>query len=300
MKKLTTDEFIEKSKKTHGDIFDYSLSEYKDATTKIKIICQNGHIFEQRPSDHYNGHGCNICKNEKFSKSKLIDLDVVKNKLYNKYSDIFIFDFTNYETLESKIKCTCQKHGDFNIRVSSLLKGKNCWQCNNTQPFKSNINLFIEKANKIHNNFFDYSKSIYKHSKQKLTIICPNHGEFEQTPNAHLKGQGCPICNMSKGERKIRTWFLNNNIDFKPQYNFEKLKKYHFDYYLPKFNFCVEYDGEYHYNSYQRIGGDDKLLKIKKRDNVKNKFCLDNNIKILRIPYWEYGNINKILNENLM
>ena len=104
---------------------------------------------------------------------------------------------------------------------------------------------------------------------------------------------------MSKGERKIRTWFLNNNIKFEPQYSFDDLKKYSFDYYLPDLNFCVEYDGEYHYNSYKRIGGNDKLLKIKKRDHIKDSFCYENNIKLLRIPYWDYNNIDQILTTNI-
>lgn len=59
-------------------------------------------------------------------------------------------------------------------------------------------NTFIEKANKVHNDFYNYDKTEYENSKQKVIITCPIHGDFEQTPNKHLMGQGCPKCGRDR------------------------------------------------------------------------------------------------------
>ena len=64
---------------------------------------------------------------------------------------------------------------------------------------------FIEKSNLIHNNKYDYSETIYTHSKNKLFIICPLHGKFEQIPMGHIKGQGCKKCGVLK--KKVNTTY---------------------------------------------------------------------------------------------
>ena len=104
-KKLTTENFILKSKNIHGDKYDYSLTNYVDAHTKVKIICPNGHTFEQRAQDHYNGHGCVICSKQSLKASRLINIEDVKIRLTKKYNDDYIFNFENYKNIESKITC---------------------------------------------------------------------------------------------------------------------------------------------------------------------------------------------------
>jgi hypothetical protein len=299
MKKLTTQEFIDRASKKHNYIFDYSLTQYKDAHSKIKIICPNGHTFEQIPNDHLNGRGCKFCHYDKTSSINKLSLEEIKVRLYKLYQDKFKFDFSNYKTLESKIKCICPNHGDFKIRVSCLLKNKNCWKCKGTQPQKGNLEWFLEKSKQIHNGYYDYSKSIYTTGKKKLIIICPKHGEFLQSASAHMKGQGCPSCKMSKGEKIIRTWLSNNHIKFIPQYSFEDFAKFSYDFYLPIHNICIEYDGELHYMSPKIMGGINKLKKRQKYDNLKTGYCYKNKINLIRIPYFEIKNINNILERGI-
>jgi very-short-patch-repair endonuclease len=295
MKKLTTSEFIKRASQIHNHKFDYSLVEYKDAQSKVTIICPNGHTFEQKACDHLNGRGCKFCHYDKTSSINKITLDEVKFRLYQKYGEKFQYDFTNFRTLESKIKCTCLIHGEFEIRVSGLLKNKNCWKCKGTQPQKGDLNWFLEKSKQIHNGYYDYSKSIYTTGKNKLIIICPIHGEFLQSASAHMSGQGCPSCKMSKGEKLIRSWLLRNKINFKPQHNFDDFKRRYYDFYLPDYNICIEYDGELHYMSPKRLGGEEKLKQRQLIDKIKTEYCKRNNIKLIRIPYFEINNINTIL-----
>lgn len=99
---------------------------------------------------------------------------------------------------KDKIVVTCPKHGDFVISIVNFLNGRKCPLCNKEKRKSTHKNeflkTFIDKATKIHNNRYDYSKVNYVDAKTKVCIICPKHGEFWQTPDAHLRGQECPLC----------------------------------------------------------------------------------------------------------
>ena len=137
-KRLTTEQFIEKTKTVHKDKYDYSLVEYKNNKTKVKIICKKHGIFEQEPKNHIKGQGCPKCAKER-----------------------------------------------------QQLKQKD------------NTESFIKKAQLYHSYKYNYSKTVYgKTSKEKVTITCSTHGDFDQTPNNHLTGSGCPICGKEKGIKK--------------------------------------------------------------------------------------------------
>lgn len=131
MKKMTTDEFIAKSRAVHGDKYDYSKTEYVNQSTPVVIICPEHGEFLQRPNNHYLGAGCPVCSGNQ----------------------------------------------------------------------KMTTKSFIERAIAVHGNVYDYTKSVYVNSKTKLIIICSSHGEFLQTPEKHLAGQGCPKCTVSRVEQ---------------------------------------------------------------------------------------------------
>ena len=131
---------------------------------------------------------------------------------------------------------------------------------------------------------------------EKIKIICPTHGPFEQEANSHLKGSGCRKCQISKGEEAVMNFLNFNNIHFLTQYSFEKCvneNKLLFDFYLPKQNICIEFDGIQHEKAISFFGGEEGLRKTKKRDQIKNLFCIESNIKLIRIKKIE--NIEKEL-----
>lgn len=120
-----------------------------------------------------------------------------------------------------------------------------------------------------------------------------------QTPNAHLnQKQGCPHCYESKGEIIVANFLKENKLLFERQKTFDGCinpktgRKLKFDFYLPELNFCIEYDGLQHFKPIKRYGGEKGYNLTIYRDNIKNKFCSNNNINILRIKYNE-----KILNK---
>ena len=115
----------------------------------------------------------------------------------NKYN----YDKVKYKNNKTKIIITCPEHGDFLQTPNKHLIGRGCPKCCNEQKHFHGLKTkdqFIEEANKVHNNFYDYSKTEYYNNKTKIEIICPIHGSFWQTPNAHLRGQGCMECGRIK------------------------------------------------------------------------------------------------------
>jgi very-short-patch-repair endonuclease len=157
--------------------------------------------------------------------------------------------------------------------------------------------LFINKSIKKHGNKYDYTLVDYIYNKIKVKIICNIHGEFEQRPNDHLKGVGCSKCKSSKGESIIIQHLENNNVDYIYQYRTKE--NYIFDFYLENKNIIIEFDGEQHFRPIKHFGGIVAYKKQILQDELKNQYCLNNKINIIRIPYWELNNIDFILNKNL-
>ena len=291
-KQITTKEFIERSKNIHNDKYDYSLTDYIRSKTKIKIICPNHGIFEQRPNDHLSGYGCPKCaSNYKLNK----DVFIKKSKI--KHNNIYDYSMVNYINYETKVKIICPIHGVFEQTPHHHLNGIKCPNCSHNKKIK--LEEFINQCIKTHGYKYDYSLVKYKNSKKnKIEIICKKHGIFQQTPYEHKKGSGCPICNESKGERNIRFILDNKNIKYKYQKKFKDCKYksiLSFDFYLPEYNLCIEFDGEQHETPINIFGGIEGLKIRQKRDQIKNEYCQNNNIRLIRIKHDD--NIDKILSD---
>lgn len=293
MKKKTKIEYIEIFNKKHNYFYDYSLMNYINNVTKIKIICPKHGIFEQRPNDHRKS-GCPKCH-----KLQLSDFIDKSNKVHNyKYDYILI---KNIKNIKQKIKIICPEHGVFEQRIDGHINGIGCKKCAD-ESYIIGVEKFIEKSNNIHRNKYDYSL-VYKNyinQHSKIKIICPNHGIFEQNASNHTSGNGCPVCKESKGEKIIRYYLEDNNIKYIYQKIFKDCiyKKYLFyDFYLSDLNICIEYDGEHHFEPINYFGGLTIFNEVKIKDQIKNEYCKNNNIHLIRISFKD--NINNILNQEL-
>ena len=292
--RMTTEEFIKKARKIHGDKYDYSKVEYANNRTKVCIICPEHGEFWQTPSHHLQGHGCPKCSdnmcltNEEFIKrAKKIHKDKYD------YRDI------NYVNNHTPIQLCCKKHGIFLQLPAHHLKGHGCPKCaidNSTLT----LDDFIKKATEIHGNKYNYSKANYINSSIKVCIICPEHGEFWQTPNNHLsKGQGCPKCNQSRLETKTENFLKGKKIKYIHEKKFQWLGLQRLDFYLSEYNVAIECQGEQHFIPVD-FGGRGKewaetlYEENVRRDNKKKILCEEHNIKIFYINYNE--DINAKLN----
>lgn len=280
MKKKTTEEFIQQSKEINNDRYDYSKTVYKNAKTKVIITCKKHGDFVQNPNLHISQKcGCPKCSQP----NRNITFDELNKKIKSIFNEkIIIKSFINFE---KPVIVECKKHGEFTTYVGHLLKGHACRKCRNTKT----IEQFIKEAKLIHNNKYDYSLVNYVNSETKIKIICSKHGVFEQTPSGHLRN-GCPKCKSSRGEEIIRGFLINNDILFKEQFVFSDLKykgNLRFDFYIPDDNLLIEYQGIQHYKPVKIFGGKEMFEKNITRDELKRKYCKENNLILEEIKYDE-------------
>lgn len=147
-----------------------------------------------------------------------LDINSFITKAKQVHGDIYDYSLSVYEGSTKHILIICPVHGSFYKTPSKHLLGQGCPECSKENK-KDTLENFILKANKVHNNFYDYSKSVYTKSKDNINIICKNHGEFSIIASNHLQGQGCPSCN-NKLENFIKnSCKIHNNF-----YNYSKVE----------------------------------------------------------------------------
>lgn len=281
------DELINNFKMVQGDKYNYSMVDYINNKTKIKIICPEHGIFEQRPTNHLNGNGCPNCNGGiKNTKIDFIEKAVLV------HCDKYCYSLVEYVNDKTKIKIVCSKHGEFEQTPNAHLNGQGCSKCANlirNSDKKLDEKTFINKCKIVHGDRYDYTSINYVDLETKINIICKEHGKFNQLPKNHLyQKNGCPICNDSKGEKEILKFLINSKVTFIKQHKFPNCKHIRvlpFDFYLPDLNTCIEYDGEQHSKPVKYFGGNDKFLLTQIRDKIKTEYCQKNNIPLIRINY---------------
>ncbi|MBO6253808.1 MAG: DUF723 domain-containing protein [Bacteroidaceae bacterium] len=289
-KKLNLDTFVERARKIHGDKYDYSQSTYAGMLEKIKIICPEHGEFWQTPANHLKGKGCPTCGHIiTWNKRGRIDTDKVIELFKNIHGDKYDYSMVKYRDMKTKVCIICPLHGEFWQTPEKHIKREfGCPQCGIIRRSKKRIlstDDFIDKARVVHGNKYDYSNVKYVNSHTKVCIICPEHGEFWQTPNKHLCGDECPECNYRKNKHECKLWRnLQNRYDgitiIHEYHNTEILGKKSIDIYIPGWKIGVEYQGGQHFKPIKMFGGYSKFLDIAKRDKEKYIQCKDNGIKL--------------------
>ena len=204
-----TDFFIKSSKLIHGDIYDYSITKYVPGK-KVKIGCAKHGVFEQAPSKHLNGSGCNSCGNESIGKKLRTTVDEIIQKFKIIHGNKYDYSLVNYSNSKENISIICKIHGVFEQSPGSHLSGSGCPTCAG-----KNITLkdTLEAFRETHGDKYDYQLVEYKNTTKPIKIICPEHGIFTQTPIAHKRGSGCPRC--------------SNNIQFTTEEVISQFKEIH-------------------------------------------------------------------------
>jgi hypothetical protein len=196
-KKLSKEEFVEKAKQIHGEKYNYDKVKYINNRTKVIIICPIHGDFEQSPTGHLQqGQGCSSCSGKKKKTTEKFIQDAIK--IHEKK---FSYEKVNYINNSTKVVITCETHGDFEQTPKNHLNGKGCDKCSGT--YKITSEKFIEAAKQIHADKYSYDRINFVNTKTKVFITCPSHGDFEQTPNNHLQGQGCSFCSGKKKKNTV-------------------------------------------------------------------------------------------------
>jgi len=302
MTKITQKEFIDRANAVHKNAYSYCKCKYEGSKIKTCITCTIHGDFFQTPNCHLSGSGCKLCDTNK-RKRTIKEFINKSNKIHNNKYD---YSQTTYHNAKSQVIIKCPIHGHFKQIANNHLLGFGCLQCARDELHSNNsltTSEFISKANTIHNSFYTYNNTKYIKNFIKIIITCPRHGDFNQTPSSHLMGKGCPICRSSKGEILIEKFLNKNNIKYIPEKTFDDCKYKNllpFDFYLPLYNICVEFDGQQHFEVVDGWGGKPKLKQIQTNDTIKTNYCLNNGIPLIRIKYTEINNIEVLLSSLLI
>ena len=205
-------EFISKANKVHNFKYRYDYVEYYNWIKKVIITCPIHGDFIQSPNKHLQGYGCSKCN--KFAKTKLKIEKLKHNKeeiILKKHEDFIEiskkihgnkYDYSNveYVTSHTKVKILCNKHGEFEQKPLHHKRGNGCPSCSYENSFGPRISTsdFISISKNRHNGYYSYKKSRYLSNKEKITITCPIHGDFNQLPKYHMNGGGCSKCNIGR------------------------------------------------------------------------------------------------------
>lgn len=200
-KKLTSNQILSRIVEVHGDRYDLSKLVYVNKRNKVEIICKEHGSWETFIEQLFRGQGCPKCGLVTQGIKRRMTQDNFLVKCKKIHGNRYDYSKSIYETISKKIIITCKTHGDFEQSPSSHFNGSGCPKCGfNSQIQKRKLPLenFIFRSSSIHRNKYDYSMVNYKNSQTEIDILCTIHGLFQQRPDFHLRGSGCPKCSIIK------------------------------------------------------------------------------------------------------
>ena len=285
----------------------------KRSNDVFEYICEKHHDMGIQTSTPYRlikaGQGCKYCGIESRGIKHRLDMnDVIETveKHGFQYVDYLYSKPNDKASSKLQIKCLCKKHLDKGIQIIDFQNLKNntsgCVYCNGRFRTKESLQEEFDELN-------SGITILEFNSYSDITVKCNKCNNIWKTSGSNiLQGHGCPRCKKSTYEKKIECILINNNINYIPQYKTAECKDklpLPFDFYLFDHNIMLEIDGQGHYKP-TNFGGisDEKAeenFKITKyHDNIKDNYCIDNSINLLRIPYFIIDNKNIDLEDYLL
>ena len=293
-KKRTYEEFINDLKKINPNIRILTEEQdYVDGSTKVYCECLiDGNRWWALPSSLLTGRGCPKCYG-------YIEEKEFVNMLSKKNNNIVLYGKYLGSKTPTLFKCLI----DGNIWYSQpykILHDVGCPKCKSRKQSERQIlshDEYLKRLQNITNDILPLEK--YIQYNVPIAHVCLKCGHiWYVSPNSLItEHTGCPKCNCSKGENRIIKYLEDKNIYFIFQKSFDDLKyinSLYYDFYIPSQNILIEYDGEFHYMDIFHNGSYEESLI---RDNIKTEYAKKNNIQLIRIPYWDFDNIEKILDE---
>lgn len=184
----------------HHNTYTYEKALYYNMHTKFIVTCKEHGDFSITPAHHKNGKGCKACASVRAATKRRSTTKqfLEKAKLI---APMYDYSKTTYIASDIKVTVTCSVHGDFFITPNKLLSGRRCPHCKGkriaeiaTKPYQQ----FVAEASTIHASKYTYIPDTYVNAKTPTAIVCPEHGVFYQTPDAHINNKnGCRKCAIS-------------------------------------------------------------------------------------------------------
>lgn len=271
------------------------LGEYKNNRTRVDVMCNVcGNTFSPKASSLYMGHGCPYCSG-RVGKTTEQFIDEMSEKNPN------VKILGKYKNSKTKIETLCNECGHLWMPTpNTLLSGEGCPRCSGLM--KKTQEEFVEEMRIKHPTITVIGE--YINNRTKVKCFCNEcKTYFFSAPHTMLSnGNGCSNCTTSRGENRIKEWLNDNGYKYNTQHIFEDCKDVRvlpFDFYIPSYNVAIEYDGIQHFEPKDFFGGEESFNKLKEHDSIKSNYCVENNIRLLRIPYYRYDEIESILKNEL-
>ena len=282
--------FIDHGNRIHKNKYDYSLvTTIKNRDTVVPIICPIHGLFTPTVERHLAGKDCRKCG---WLKTR-VTLEEAIERAKAVHGDKY--DYTTAVLTHGKettITIRCRVHGDFTQRLDGHLR-YGCEQCARDELKLTNED-FIERSKLVHGETYDYSLVKITGINDKVDILCAKHGKFEQRPYDHYRGNGCPKCKTSHGERLIKLFLEKNHIAYETEHKVANTP-YRYDYYIPEINLLIEYDGQLHFNRNNSYGGVQALKHVQRLDKIKDALAHEQGYFLMRIHYKDYRNLQELI-----
>lgn len=280
MTKMLTQEEFEKRVKEQGNDEFVVLGRYKGRRKKVRtrhVKC--GHEWGLIPDSFFNGRRCPKCARVVIGQEKFIGM--VKS-----FSDGEYTVLGEYKHQRVPVKVRHETCGQvWYPTLDGLRTGRGCPRCAGrpivtTEEYRNRVKDISEEYEVI---------GEYQNRRTGIKMLHKECGRnFDMSPDEFLKGNRCPLCRQSKGEKEVEIYLKELQIYFEPQKRFEDCRHkatLPFDFYIPSLNVAIEYDGIQHFKPLEVWGGVEAYKQIKLRDSIKNNYCKNNGIKLIRIRY---------------
>lgn len=268
-----------------GDSYQVVSKRVVNHKLKVKHL-KCGYVWETSLFHIMNDTGCPKCSGNMHKNT-----DIFKQEVYDLVGDEYTVE-GSYINAKTKIKLKHRFCGNtFEVTPDNFLRGSRC-------PFEKGIRIsqkesmglsqFKARVKELYGDSYEILSN-YKNNRTKIKVKHKKCGNiFLIAPNHILSGEGCPYCKSSKGEISVmyvlkEYYGMKETEDFYHGYVLQN--KLHLDFYLPSFDLAIEYDGAQHYRPVDWFGGKASFDKQKKRDKLKDQYCKDHGIKLIRIPY---------------
>lgn len=289
----THEQYCELLDKINSDIV--PLETYYNGRTPILHLCKKHNIkWMVQPDYIISGSGCPVCSKENRSKAKSIGDNNYRSML--KKFNTTVIPLEKYISMNIPILHLCTIHNiKWRLTPLNALKGCGCENCRRERLSKTKMKTHEEYLGNLADLKLNNIKVLdtYKGANISIPHLCVKHNKiWYPTPGNVISGKsrGCSECNESLGESIIKKWLENNNIKYVSEKRFDDCKDSRslpFDFYLIDLNKCIEYDGQQHFEPKDFFGGQEAFNKLCLHDKIKTEYCEQNNIPLLRIPYYE-------------
>lgn len=201
------DRFIAKATLRHNGRYKYLPCNYKQYGDPIKLICPQHGIRIVSDVNHLRkgSKGCPVCNREDRIERITLPYNELLERVHKGQNNRYTYPNIKEElkNTNSEITVVCPRHGMYKTKAVYLMNGNECKMCIKDNSYLTQ-DEFLRRSHKVHGTYYNYDKAIYSGYNKKVIITCPAHGDFSQTPHAHVDGQGCPKCAVIKNANKRR------------------------------------------------------------------------------------------------